>query len=166
MNSFNDGKFGYNNLQECIVSYSHKFDDKWWTTFEGQYMYMNDCTTAPTKAVPYQNGFYPTHAGFVPEGGILNYTMRRIAPNAFLTFRNEWFDDTAGARTGYPSDYYEGSVGITWWPNKLMCVRPEIRYDHSFRGQADVHGTIMHGAYDNGTKQDQVTLAADVTYHF
>ncbi len=101
MNSFNNGKFGYNNLQEAIVSYTHKFNETWWTTFESQYMYMRDCTTGPTASVPYQNGFYPQHGGFVPEGGLLNYTMRRLSRAAFLTLRNEWYDDSAGARTGF-----------------------------------------------------------------
>ena len=156
MNSFNNGTFGYNNLQECIASYTHKFNEVWWTTFEAQYMYMKNCTTHPTAAVPYQNGFFPTHAGFVAEGGLLNYTMRRIAPNAFLTLRNEWYDDSAGARTGFASCYYECTLGMTWWPNKLICVRPEIRFDHSFAAKA----------YDNGTRHNQGTLACDITLHY
>ena len=36
MNSINDGKMGFNNLNECIESYSHKFSEKVWTTFEAQ----------------------------------------------------------------------------------------------------------------------------------
>ena len=39
MNSFNNGHFGFNNLQECIESYSHKFNDVWWTTFEAPVSY-------------------------------------------------------------------------------------------------------------------------------
>ena len=156
MNSFNKGNFGYNNLQEAIGSYTHKFNETWWTTFELQYMYMNHCTTAPTGDVPYQNGFFPKHGGFVDEGGILNYTMRRLAPNAFLTIRNEYYDDTAGARTGYAARYYEGSVGVTWWINRLLCVRPELRYERSFDATA----------YDNGTRHQQVTASFDATLHF
>jgi hypothetical protein len=156
MNSFNNGTFGYNNLQECIASYTHKFNDTWWTTFEFQYMYMKHATTGPTSSVPFQNGFFPQHAGFVDEGGLLNYTMCRLSPNAFLTFRNEFYDDTAGARTGYATDYYETSVGVTWWANKLLVFRPELRFDHSFTAKA----------YDNGIRHNQATLGMDVTYHF
>jgi hypothetical protein len=156
MNSLNNGHFGYNNLQESILSYTHKFNEEWWTCFEAQYMYMKDCTTAPTYEVPVQDGFFPTHNGFVWEGGVVNYTMHRIAPNAFLTFRNEVYDDSGGARTGYATCYEESSVGVTWWPNKLMCIRPELRYEHSFSEKA----------YDNGSRHNQVTLAADLTYHF
>jgi hypothetical protein len=156
MNSVNDGAFGYNNLQECIFSYTHKFNDLWWTTFEFQYMYMRGCTTGPTHEVPFQNGFYPKKAGFVAEGGLVNYTCRRLANNAFLTIRNEWYDDGQGARTGFASHYYEGSVGITWFPNRLLCIRPEIRYERSMEATA----------YNNGTRHNQLTFGCDVTYHF
>ena len=176
MNSFNNGKFGFNNLQECIESYSHKFNETWWTTFEAQYMYTNGCTTEPTKSVPFVDGFYPTKPGYAWAGGLVNYTCCRIAPNAFLTFRNEYWDDPTGYRSGYSSAYYEGSVGATWWPDKLTCVRPEIRFDHCFAshglesasGADNTSGVPMrmNGAYDNGTKQSQLTFAVDVTFHF
>jgi hypothetical protein len=74
-NSFNTGTFGFNNLQELIESYTHKINDQGWTTFEAHYMYMNHCTTVPTKSVPLQDGFYPVHSGTIAEGGIVNYTM-------------------------------------------------------------------------------------------
>jgi hypothetical protein len=176
MNSFNNGTFGFNNLQECIESYSHKFNDQWWTTFEFQYMWMNNCTTVPTANVPYQDGFYPVHSGSIAEGGIVNYTMYRFAPNAFFTIRNEYWDDGAGARSGYASAYDENSIGITYWPNKLIMLRPEIRYEHAFthNGLASSSAAFnttgapetVAGPYDNGTKQSQLTFAMDITYHF
>jgi hypothetical protein len=176
MNSFNNGHFGFNNLQECIESYSHKFNDQYWTTFEAQYMYQDGSSTVPTAQVPYVDGFYPTKPGYVWAGGIVNYTMCRISPTAFLTLRNEFWDDPSGFRSGYSSSYYESSLGVTWWMNKLLVFRPEIRFDHSFRydglesstGPDNSTGipTRMAGAYDNGTRQSQVTLMCDVTYHF
>jgi hypothetical protein len=175
-NSFNNGTFGFNNLQECIESYSHKFNDKCWTTFEGQYMWMNNCTTGPTARVPYQDGFYPVHSGFVAEGGILNYTMYRFANNAFFTLRNEWWDDGGGARSGYASAYIEDSIGITWWPNRLIMLRPEIRYERALtpNGLASSGAAFnttgkpetVIGPYDGGTRQQQITFAIDITYHF
>jgi hypothetical protein len=175
-NSFNNGTFGFNNLQECIESYTHKFNEKWWTTFEGQYMWMDHCTTTPTPNVPYQDGYYPVHAGTIAEGGVVNYTMYRFAPNAFLTLRNEWWDDGGGARSGYASAYDENSIGMQYWPNKLIMLRPEIRFEHAFthNGLASASapynttGAPEHvsGPYDSGTKQSQVTFAVDITYHF
>ena len=176
MNSFNDGKFGFNNLQECIESYSHKFNEKWWTTFEAQYMWTRDAVTAPTASVPIEDGFYPTKAGYVWAAGIVNYTCYRIANNTFLTLRNEYWDDPQGYRSGYSSDYYEGTIGMTWWPNKLVCFRPEIRFDRCLKrnqlesasGADNSTGAPArtYSAYDNGTRQNQVTFAIDMTYHF
>ena len=110
MNSFNNGHFGFNNLQECIESYSHKFNETYWTTFEGQYMFTHHAVTAPTASVPIEDGFYPTKPGYVWAGGLVNYTCARIAKNAFLTLRNEFWDDPQGYRSGYDSTYYEGSL--------------------------------------------------------
>ncbi|MGA2692838.1 MAG: outer membrane beta-barrel protein [Opitutaceae bacterium] len=176
MNSLNNGHFGFNNLQECIESYSHKFNDTVWTTFELQYMYQKGASTVPTSYVPFVDGFYPTKDGYVWAGGLLNYTCFRISPKAFFTVRNEWWDDPDGSRSGYSSPYYEGSVGITWWMNKLMVFRPELRFDHSFKANAlesssgpdNFSGApeIMHGAYDNGLKNSQLTFMCDLTYHF
>jgi hypothetical protein len=122
------------------------------------------------------DGFYPTKDGYVWAGGLLNYTCFRISPKAFFTVRNEWWDDPDGSRSGYSSPYYEGSVGITWWMNKLMVFRPELRFDHSFKANAlesssgpdNFSGApeIMHGAYDNGLKNSQLTFMCDLTYHF
>jgi hypothetical protein len=179
MNSFNNGTFGFNNLQECIESYSHKFNDKWWTTFEGQFMWTDHCTEGPTSSVPYEDGFYPTKTGVVWAGGILNYTMYRFAPNAFFTIRNEWWDDPSGYRSGYSSSYEENSIGMQYWPNKLIMLRPEIRFEHAFKhdGLASSssayaanpgNGEPFHvpGAYDGGVKQSQITFMCDITYHF
>jgi hypothetical protein len=175
-NSFNNGTMGFNNLQECIESYTHKFNDKWWTTFEAQYMWMTHCVTAPTTKIPYQDGWFPVHSGTIAEGGVVNYTEYRFAPNAFLSIRNEWWDDGGGARSGYASAYDENSIGIQYWPNKLIMLRPEVRFDHAFTrngletGEENPNGSgkpfHVAGPFDNGTKQTQITFAMDITYHF
>jgi len=175
-NSINNGNFGFNNLQEFIESYTHKFNEKLWTTFEGQYMYTKHAVTAPSPSVPIEDGFYPTSPGYTWAGGVVNYTMERIAPNAFLSLRNEWWDDPHGYRSGYSSTYYEGSFGMTWWPNKLLVLRPEVRFEHSFKnhglesssGAFNTSGApeIANGAYDNGTRHSQLTFACDATFHF
>jgi hypothetical protein len=176
MNSLNNGEFAFNNLQEAIESYTHKFNDTWWTTFEAQYMWMDNCTTGPTARVPYQDGFFPVHSGMIAEGGVVNYTEYRVAPNAFFTFRNEWWDDGGGARSGYASAYDENSIGMQYWPNKLIMIRPEIRFEHAFTHNGLASSTAsfnttgapetVHGPYDSGTKQSQITFAIDITYHF
>jgi hypothetical protein len=155
-NSFNDGEFGYNNLQQYVGTYTHKFNDWLWTSHETWYMYMHHATTAPTAAVPYQNGSFPVQPGYAPEWATLNYTMLRLGPGTFFTVRNEFMDDFVGSRTGYATCYTEHSVGITWWPDKLITIRPELRYDHS----------VNKLAFDNGTRKQQFTASLDVIYHF
>jgi hypothetical protein len=176
MNSFNNGQFGFNNLQECIESYTHKFNELWWTTFEAQYMWTHGCSTVPTKSVPIEDGFYPVKPGYAYTAGLVNYTMRRVAPNVFITFRNEIWDDPSGYRSGYSSCYTEHSIGFQWWPNKLIMVRPEIRFEHCWTddGLASSSAAFnstgaparFKGAYDNGTRDSQLTAAVDVTWHF
>jgi hypothetical protein len=34
-NAFNNGKFGYNNLQQIVGTWTHKFNDKVYTATEG-----------------------------------------------------------------------------------------------------------------------------------
>ena len=155
-NSFNDARWGYNNLQQEVVTWTHKFNDKVWTSTESWYMYMKGSTTAPTAAVPFQNGFFTAHPGYAAECSVLNYTNFRLADNTFLSVRNEMFNDMDGSRTGHATVYSEHAIGITWWPNKLITIRPEIRFDHSYQAEA----------YDNGIRHNQFTLGCDLVYHF
>jgi len=155
-NSFNNGEFGYNNLQQVVGTWTHKFNDKIYTATEALYMYMFDAKTHPTTEVPFQSGSFPVKPGYAPEWGILNYTMFRIAPSAFLTVRNEFYDDIVGSRTGHATRYSEHSIGITWWPNKIITLRPELRFDHSYDT----------AAFDNGTRRSQLTASMDFIVHY
>jgi len=155
-NQFNNANFGYNNLQQYVGTWTYKFNEKVWTTWETWYMYMKHTTTAPTYDVPYQNGFFTTRGGYAPEFATLDYTMFRLANNTFFTVRNEFFNDMNGSRTGFTAKYYETSIGITWWPNKIITVRPELRYERSWEAKV----------YDNGTRYNQVTAQMDVVWHF
>ncbi len=155
-NAFNNGQFGYNNLQQYVGTWTYKFNERIWTSWETWYMYQNNATTGPTYAVPYQNGSFPVRPGYAPEWATLDYTMVRLGAATFLTFRNEYFDDCVGNRTGYATCYEENAVGITWWPSKLLTIRPEIRFDHAFNLPA----------YDNGTRKNQFTASVDAVFYF
>jgi hypothetical protein len=155
-NAFNNGEFGYNNLQQIVGTWTHKFNDKIYTATEGLYMWMNDVKTHPTDAVPFQSGSFPVKSGYAPEWGILNYTMFRISPTAFFTVRNEFYNDTVGSRTGHATAYSEHSVGVTWWPDKIVTLRPELRFDHSYDT----------AAFDNGTRRNQFSASMDFIIHY
>jgi len=156
MNAFNNGTFGYNNLQQIVGTWTHKFNDDIWTITEGWYMYQKGAINHPTPRVPFQNGAFPVSNGFVPEAAVLNYTLFRIGPQSYFTVRNEFFNDIRGNRTGYATKYTENSIGVTWWPNKILTVRPEIRFDHAWDTKV----------YNNGTRHNQLVLLCDVIQHF
>ena len=155
-NAFNNGEFGYNNLQQIVGTWTHKFNDKIYTATEAWYMYMNDAKSHPTKDVPFQGGSFPVRDGYAPEWAVVNYTMFRISRNAFFTVRNEYMNDKVGSRTGFATQYSEHAIGITWWPDKLITIRPELRFDHSY----DVK------AYNLGRDDSQFAFITDVIYHF
>ena len=155
-NAFNNGEFGYNNLQQLVGTWTHKFNDKVYTATEVLYMYMNDAKTHPTPAVPFQSGSFPVRAGYASEWGIVNYTMFRIAPAAFFTVRNEFYDDKVGSRTGHATSYSEHAIGITWWPNKIVTLRPELRFDHSYDT----------AAFENGARRNQFVGSMDFIIHY
>jgi hypothetical protein len=155
-NSFNNAKFGYNNLQQFVGTWTHKFNDKIYSATEAWYMFMEDAIDHPTKEVPFQSGSFPVHNGYAPEWAVLNYTMFRLSGDAFFTVRNEYMNDKVGSRTGFATQYSEHAIGITWWPDKLITIRPELRYDHSY----DVP------AYNNGTRKNQLAFTTDMIFHF
>lgn len=193
-NAFNNPHWGFNNIQQYVGTFSYKFTDKIWTSHETWYMYQTESPGQATLANPggvaagdepasqnggfgYTDGQIPVHPGFAGEWATLNYTMFRLAPSTFFTIRNELFDDMDGNRTAYATLYSEHSIGITWWPCKLITVRPELRYERTYGthggsggNQAVIPGTttIIDEAkpYDNGTRRQQVVAQFDVIYHF
>lgn len=155
-NAFNNGEFGYNNLQQIVGTWTHKFNEKIYTATEAWFMSMNDAKSHPTNEVPYQSGSFPVRDGYASEWAVLNYTMFRFAPSAFLTVRNEVMNDRVGSRTGFATFYSEHSIGVTWWPNKITTIRPEVRFDHSYDA----------AAFNNGTRRNQFTFSMDFIIHY
>jgi hypothetical protein len=183
-NAFNNAHWGFNNIQQYVGTLSYKFNETVWMSHETWYMYQTGCPGQPSKTNPsgvlasdeplsqnggfgFSDGEIPVHPGYAAEYATLNYTMFRIAPNAFFTIRNELFNDLDGERTGYATLYTEHSLGLTWWPCKLITFRPEIRYDHSW-GTHGSSSDIVDEAkpFDNGTRRQQFTAQFDVIYTF
>jgi hypothetical protein len=155
-NVINNGEWGYNNMQQIVGTWTHKFNDKIYTATEAWYMFEYNAVDHPTADVPFQSGAFPVHDGYAPEWAVVNYTMFRLSGNTFLTVRNEYFNDMVGQRTGFQTQYSEHSIGITWWPDKIITIRPELRYDHSYDERA----------YDNGTRHNQFAFITDAIFHF
>ncbi|MFH7813336.1 hypothetical protein ACH0C8_15605, partial [Acetobacter lovaniensis] len=92
-------------LQQFVGTWTHKFNDKIFSQTEAWYMYMEDAVSHPTSEVPFQSGPFPVRDGYASEWAVLNYTTFRFARSAFLTVRNEYFNDRVGARTGFATPY-------------------------------------------------------------
>jgi hypothetical protein len=181
VNSINNGAWGFNNLQEIIGSYTHKFNDRLWTAFEYQFMWNANAQTSAaspgSQNVPYVDGFYPVHDGFVYDTGLLNYTSYRLTGNSYISWRNEFWADPAGYRTGYAGNYYETTLGYSVWLSKIVEFQTEVRYDQCLNQNGLVSSTAVFnpsgaigtravGPYNNGTSMNQVMVAFSTTVHF
>ena len=87
---------------------------------------------------------------------MVNYTNRQIGKGNFISFRNEYFDDMKGQRTGFKSRYVEDGVSWNHWIGSTIVFRPELRFEHAYD----------YPAYDSGHKKTQFMFAADVIVFF
>ena len=164
-NSFNKGKYAYNNLQGYYETWYHKFNATWHADTEMWYIYQRDVPNiAGNVAHPIApevgaNGAF-CHANqlrcYAPEVAVVNYVEKELNPKNYFSIRNEFVNDIRGQRTGYQTKYSEHLLSYGHWIGSTVLFRPELRLEHSY----DV------AAYDLGTKKTQLVVAGDVIYHF
>jgi hypothetical protein len=158
LNSLNDQKYAYNNVQSGYYTWYHKINSSWHTATEWWYMWEKDVpniagnVSNPPPTETNANGAFCNP----PETAIVNYTEKQLGPKNYITIRNEFFDDIKGQRTGFKTKYSEHLLGWGHWIGTTILMRPELRFEHSY----DVP------AYDYGTKKTQLMLAGDVIYFF
>jgi hypothetical protein len=164
-NSINDSKYNYNNLAAYYLTWYHKFgQSKWHMDWETWYQYMKDTPNvnnplAAPLLINNSNGAFCNTTGqqtcFAPEWATLHYVARQIGKDSII-FRNEFFDDIKGQRTGYQSKFTEHDISWNHWIGSTLVFRPEVRFEHSY----DVP------AYNNGTKKSQTMFAADMIWFY
>jgi len=109
--------------------------------------------------------------------GINQYFLYKINECLSLNTRFEWLRDDDGtqvtglgaalpgyngwAGSGFAGDFFELTMGLNFKPNKNITVRPEVRYDW-YNGLPGTGGQRPYGL----TRDDQLTLAADVIFSF
>jgi hypothetical protein len=167
-NSFNDGKYAYNNLQSYYETWYHKINATWHTDTEAWYMYERgvpniggNLATGQTAITPEIGGngafcSYGERSCFAPETAVVNYVEKEFNAHNYLSIRNDFVDDIKGQRTGYTTMYSEHLIGYGHWIGSTLLFRPELRLEHSYQ----------MAAYDLGTKKTQFVVAGDITYHF
>jgi len=164
-NSINDSRYAYNNLAAYYVTWYHKFNTKWHTSTEGWYQYESHTPNVlNAAAVPLiqtnANGAYCNNSIELtcnaPEFAFVNYTNYQFGKHDFISFRNEFFNDLRGQRTGYKTKYVEDGLSYNHWIGSSLVFRPELRFEHAFDTRA----------YDTGNKHTQIMFAADVILFF
>ena len=161
VNSINNGKYAYDNIQMFVTTWSHKFSSTWNMQTEGYYTYQRDVPsvfgTLPIE--PNTNGAFCPFGQvscFAPAWAIVNYQNFKITKSDYFVLRNEYFSDDRGQRTGTATRYTTHSIGWGHWFNawgeNTGLFRPELRYEHSYNAPG----------YDHGTRRDQLIVAADV----
>jgi len=158
-----DGQpFGHDNFNYIVSTWQHKFNDTWQTRTEGYFMWERDAVVGGTPSIgsvqPYGSGggIGATIPGMSHAFGLVNFTVCKLSDRDLLTFRNEWYHDQTGFRTGFAGNYGSTTVCYSHNINSFMQVRPEIGWYRNFD----------RAAFDNGTRKDMVMVGADFTYHF
>jgi hypothetical protein len=177
LNSLNSGKYAYNNVQSVYYTWYHKFGDsswhtgtEWWYQFERAVP--NVDAGAPAAATSLletnANGAFCTDAMaltcLAPSTAAVNYVEKQVSKHDYLTFRNEFFDDVVGQRTGTKTRYSEHLVGWGHWTGTTILVRPELRFEHSYDRPAYDSPCLPCGT--PGTKKSQFTAAVDAIFFF
>jgi hypothetical protein len=166
-NTLNDGGYAYNNLTAYYFTWYHKFSPSshWHSATESWYQYEKH---TPNVNNPIGVNLIETNANgafcnhdyevtcFAPEWAIVNYLVDQISPHDYITFRNEYFDDIKGQRTGFKTRYTEHLIGWGHWIGSTVVIRPELRFERAYDTTA----------YNNGTKKNQLTFACDMILFF
>jgi len=166
VNSINDSKYSYNNLAAYYATWYHKFPNtKWHMAWETWYQYESRTPNvlnpaAQSLLLTNANGAFcnsaPELTCFAPEWATLHYLSRQFGKKDAVIFRNEYFDDLKGQRTGFKTRYTEHGISWNHWIGTTLVFRPEVRFDRAY----DV------AAYDSGTKKNQFMLAADMIWFY
>jgi hypothetical protein len=172
LNAINSAKFrrfeedgqpaGHDNFNYVVGTWEHRFNKYFITKTESYFMWQRDAVVGGTPSIgPVHKfggggGIGADIPGTTLTFGVLNYTVFQISKRDFITVRNEWWKDTDGERSGFPSTYTSNSIGLTHNFNQWFQIRPEVSYFRSW--------TVP--AFDNGTRKNQLFCAFDVTLRF
>jgi hypothetical protein len=152
---------GHDNFNYYVQTWEHRFSRQLITKTESYFMWQRNAVVGGTPSAgpvkPFGGGGIGADIpGLTLTFGVLNYTVYQFSRRDFITIRNEWWKDTDGERSGFPSTYTSNAVGLTHNFTPYFQIRPEIGYYRSW--------TVP--AFDNGTRKNQVMCAFDVTLRF
>jgi Putative beta-barrel porin-2, OmpL-like. bbp2 len=160
-NGINDGKYAYNNLQQYDGTWYHKFSKTVHMATESWYMYERDvpAVDGPIQPETGANAAYclpGEQRCTAPEYAVVNFLQKELSAHDFVSFRSDFLDDKKGQRTGYATKYSENTVMWCHWIGTTVQLRPELRFERAWDRKA----------YDDGRRQNQLTVASDLIFHF
>ena len=160
-NGINNGKYAYNNLQQYDTTWYHKFSKSVHMATEAWYMYERDVPALGGTIQPETNAnaadcLPGEQRCTAPEYAIVNFLQKELSAHNFLSFRSDFLDDKKGQRTGYATRYSENTIMWCHWNGTTVQLRPEVRFERAWDRKA----------YDNGQRQNQLTVASDLIFHF
>jgi hypothetical protein len=172
LNAINDAKFrrfqvdgqpaGHDNFNYLVSTWEHRFNRQIITKTEGYFMWQRDAVVGGTPSLgpvePFGGGggIGPDIPGTTLTFGVVNFTIFQTSSKSYWTVRNEWWKDTDGERSGFPSTYTSNAVGYAVYLTPNILFRPEIGYYRSW--------TVP--AFDLGTRKNQLMCGFDMTLRF
>lgn len=178
MNTLNDSKWRWNNIQHAVTTWYHKFNARWHMDTEVWYMWQSHTPnvnnaaglSAIGQAYNYINYGAPSGAQCDPavaycysyEYAFVNHINYTVGPRDVLAFRSDYLNDARGQRTGFKTRYYEFDLSYTHWVSDVIELRPELRFEHARDADAYDNPTALPG----GGRHSQLMLAADAIVHF
>jgi hypothetical protein len=153
---------GHDNFQYPVITWQHRFNDVVHTKTEAYFMWQRNAVVGGTPSIgPLQpfgggGGIGADIPGTTLTYGVVNYTMFHLSPRDFITFRNEWWRDEDGERSGFAGTYTSHAIGLTHNFTPWLQVRPEIGYYRNW----------TQPAFDLGTRHGMLLAGFDVTLRF
>jgi hypothetical protein len=153
---------GHDNFNYWVQTWEHRFNPGLITKTEGYYMWQMNAEVGGTpSAGPVQSFGGGGGNGVILPGlsrayGLLNYTVWGLSDRDFVTFRNEWYRDERGMRTGFAGTYTSHTIGLSHQFNDVLMLRPEVGYYRNWN----------QDAFDLGTKQGIWIYGFDLTFRF
>jgi hypothetical protein len=172
LNAINDAKFrrfeedgqpaGHDNFNYLVSTWEHRFSREFITKTEAYFMWQRDAVVGGTPSLgpiePFGSGggIGADIPGTTLTFGVVNFTLLQLTDKDYITIRNEWWKDTDGERSGFPSTYTSNAIGLCHNFSPEIQIRPEIGYYRSW--------TVP--AFDNGTRKNEFMAAVDFTIRY
>ena len=160
-NGINNGKYAYNNLQQYDATWYHKFSKTVHMATETWYMYERDVPALGGTIQP-ETGANPAYClpgeqrCTAPEYAVVNFLQKELSRTTSCRFAAT-FSTTkkASARATRPGTQRTRSCGVIGW-------------DHNDPAASGIafRARLGQKAYDNGRRQNQLTVASDLIFHF